>query len=91
MLSSVLRSKQAVDVNIAIMRTFVRLRQMLTSHADLTRKLEKLEKKYDEQFQVVFEAIRQLMTPPEKPKRKIGFHVKESRPSYRKHKTKKKR
>ena len=60
------------------MRAFVRLRQMLASHADLSRKLEALEKKYDVQFKVVFDAIRQLMTPPEaKPKRSIGFHAKE--------------
>ena len=77
MLSSVLRSKRAVQVNVEIMRTFVRLRQMLSSHAALARKLETLEKKYDAQFKVVFEAIRQLMTPSEPKKRKIGFLVKE--------------
>src|SRR5205823_1950816 len=64
MLSSVLRSKGAVLVNIAIMRAFVRLRQLLATHADLARKLEELEKRFDAQFQVVFEAIRQLMAPP---------------------------
>jgi hypothetical protein len=74
MLSSVLRSKRAVQVNIAIMRTFVRLREMLLSNADLARKLDALEKKYDAQFKVVFDAIRELMTPPEAPKRQIGFH-----------------
>ncbi len=74
MLSSVLRSARAVQVNIAIMRTFVRLREMLLSNADLARKLNALEKKYDEQFKVVFDAIRELMVPPEKPKRQIGFH-----------------
>lgn len=76
MLSSVLRSKQAILVNVEIMRTFVRLRAMLTSHGDLARKLEELEKKYDSQFQAVFQAIRQLMGPPpdaERPKRRIGF------------------
>ncbi|MFZ5994291.1 MAG: ORF6N domain-containing protein [Thermodesulfobacteriota bacterium] len=73
MLSSVLNSKRAVEVNILIMRAFVQLRQMISSHKDLLRKVEAIEKKYDEQFQVVFEAIKQLMTPPEKPKRKIGF------------------
>jgi hypothetical protein len=74
MLSSVLRSKRAVRVNIEIMRAFVQLRQMLSSHADLARKLAALEKKYDAQFKVVFEAIRELMTPPEPPrKRPIGF------------------
>jgi ORF6N domain len=74
MLSSVLRSKRAVQVNIAIMRTFVRLREMLLSNADLARKLDALEKKYDVQFKVVFDAIRELMTPPEPPRRQIGFH-----------------
>lgn len=74
MLSSVLHSKRAVQVNIEIMRTFVRLRQMLASHADLARKLAALEQKYDAQFKVVFDAIRELMTPPEpKKKRAIGF------------------
>ena len=64
MLSSVLRSERAVRVNIEIMRAFVRLRRLLASHADLARKLEALEKKYDTQFKVVFDAIRELMTPP---------------------------
>jgi len=63
-----------VQVNIAIMRTFVRLREMLLSNADLARKLSALEKNYDAQFKVVFDAIRELMIPPEKPKRRIGFH-----------------
>jgi hypothetical protein len=63
MLSSVLRSKRAVQVNVEIMRTFVRLRQMLSSIADLARKLEALEKKYDSQFKIVFDAIRELMSP----------------------------
>jgi hypothetical protein len=77
MLSSVLRSPRAVAVNIEIMRAFVRLRQMLFSHADLARKVEALENKYDSQFKVVFDALRQLMQPPEeKPKRAIGFHAK---------------
>jgi hypothetical protein len=73
MLSSVLKSPQSVRVNIEIMRTFVRLRRMLASHAELARKLEALERKYDEQFRGVFDAIRQLMAPPEGKKRKIGF------------------
>ena len=74
MLSSVLRSERAVRVNIEIMRAFVQLRQMLSSHADLARKLAALEKKYDAQFKVVFDAIRELTTPPEPPKkRRIGF------------------
>jgi hypothetical protein len=76
MLSSVLRSPRAVAVNIEIMRAFVRLRQMLLSHADLARKIESLESKYDGQFKIVFDALRQLMQPPEKPKRPIGFHAK---------------
>src|SRR2546428_8335099 len=77
MLSSVLRSARAVQVNIAIMRTFVRLREMLLSNADLARKLADLENKYDAQFKVVFDAIRELMLPPAPPKRQIGFHVRE--------------
>ncbi len=76
MLSSVLNSERAVQVNIEIMRTFVRLRQMLASNAELARKLEELEKKYDAQFKVVFDAIRQLMTPPEPKRKQIGFHAK---------------
>lgn len=74
MLSSVLNSKRAIQVNIEIMRAFVHLRQMLTSNVDLARKLAALEKKYDAQFRVVFDAIRELMTPPApKKKRPIGF------------------
>lgn len=74
MLSSVLRSTQAVEVNIEIMRTFVRLRELIATHKDLAQKLDQLEKKYDENFRVVFDAIRQLMQPPpDKPKPKIGF------------------
>jgi hypothetical protein len=64
------------------MRAFVRLRQMLSAHKDLERKLIALEKKYDEQFKVVFDAIRALMAPAQKPKRKIGFEVKEPRAGY---------
>jgi hypothetical protein len=73
MLSSVLRSQCAIQVNIEIMRAFIRLRQMLASHAELARKLEALEDKYDAQFQEVFEAIRRLMAPPEPKRRAIGF------------------
>ena len=76
MLSSVLNSERAVAVNIGIMRAFVRLRQMLASNAELARKLAALENKYDRQFKVVFDAIRQLMSPPEPKRREIGFHVK---------------
>ena len=77
MLSSVLNSDHAIDVNIAIMRAFVAMRELLSTNKDLAHKLEALEKKYDEQFQIVFDAIRQILTPPEKPKRGIGFHVDE--------------
>jgi len=80
MLSSVLRSKRAVSVNIEIMRAFVRLRQMLASNANLERRLNELEKKYDAQFKVVFEAIHQLMAAPEK--YPIGFQLREKRASY---------
>jgi hypothetical protein len=82
MLSSVLNSPRAIKVNIEIMRAFVRLRKILASHAKLARKLETLEKKYDAQFKVVFDAIRQLMEPSEKGRKKIGFQLWEKRPSY---------
>ena len=82
MLSSVLKSKRAVQVNIEKMRAFVRLRRMLSVHKDLERKLTDLEQKYDEQFKIVFEVISQLMTPPAKPRKKIGFMVKEKRAAY---------
>lgn len=81
MLSSVLNSKRAVRVNIEIMRAFVRLREILSTHKDLARKLSGLESKYDKQFAVVFEAIRRLMSPPEPPpKRRIGFRIEEPKP-----------
>jgi hypothetical protein len=83
MLSGVVNSHRAVRVNIEIMRAFVRLRQVLASHADLARKLEELERKYDAQFKVVFDAIRNLMPPPKPPRRQIGFHVREARAVYR--------
>ncbi len=75
MLSSVLNSERAVQVNIEIMRTFVRLRRILASHSELARKLDAMEKKYDAQFKIVFDAIRQLMAPPEPepPKKRIGL------------------
>jgi hypothetical protein len=82
MLSSILRSERAVQVNIEIMRAFVRLREMIATHRDLARKLEALERRYDAQFKVVFEAIRELMKPPEPNKRKIGFLVKERAERY---------
>lgn len=74
MLSSVLKSRRATQVNIQIMRTFVKLRRMLTSHKELLKKIENMEKRYDSQFKIVFEAIRKLMVPPEKSKRRIGFY-----------------
>jgi hypothetical protein len=73
MLSSVLKSERAVNVNIDIMRAFVRLRQMIASNRELAKRLDELENKYDSQFRIVFDAIRQLMTPAEKEIRKIGF------------------
>ena len=79
MLSSVLRSKRAVQVNIQIMRAFVRLREMVTSNKDLARRLEELEKKYDSQFKSVFDAIRQLMTPVVLPHRRFGFRREQSK------------
>jgi hypothetical protein len=77
MLSSVLRSRRAIVVNVQIMRTFVKLRQMLASNADLAKKLAALEGKYDRQFKVVFDAIRQLMTPAPVKAKAIGFRAKE--------------
>jgi hypothetical protein len=74
MLSSVLNSQRAIQVNIQIIKAFVKLRKMLSSHMELRNKLEEMEKKYDRQFRVVFSAIKQLMAPPEKPRRRIGFH-----------------
>ncbi len=82
MLSSVLNSEKAVQVNIAIMRAFLKLREILASHQDLARRLQELEAKYDSRFKVVFEAIRELMAPREPPPRKIGF-VQERRRGYR--------
>ena len=74
MLSSVLRSDRAVEVNVEIMRTFVRLRRIIASHEDLARKLAALEHKYDDHFRIVFDAIRELMKPPDpKKKPQIGF------------------
>jgi len=82
MLSSVLRSQRAVLVNVEIMRAFVRLRQILASNAGLERRLKELEKKYDAQFKVVFDAIRRLMAPAEKQPKKIGFQLREKRAAY---------
>jgi len=78
MLSSVLNSPRAVQVNIQIMRTFAKLREIILHNKDLARRLDELEKKYDTQFKVVFDAIRQLMTPPEPKRRPIGFRMGES-------------
>jgi hypothetical protein len=78
MLSSVLRSESAVQVNIMIMRAFVKLREILSTHKELAQKLKELELKietHDEQITAIFEAINQLLAPPEKPKKKIGFTV----------------
>ena len=86
MLSSVLRSERAVKVNIAIMRAFVQLRGVLDVNRDLARKFSELEKrvgKHDDEITAIIEAIRQLMAPPEKTKREIGFHVRETAPRYR--------
>ncbi len=83
MLSSVLHSERAIQVNVAIMRAFVLLRQMLAAHADLACRLDELEQKYDKQFRVVFEAIRELATPPKPPQKQIGFRVRERPVVYR--------
>jgi dimeric dUTPase (all-alpha-NTP-PPase superfamily) len=74
MLSSVLQSERAVNVNIAIMRAFVQLRKLSYNYTDLLKKIETMEKKYDKQFRVVFEAIKQLIEIPKRPKGKFGFH-----------------
>lgn len=83
MLSSVLNSDRAIEVNIAIMRTFVKLRQWLETHEKLAQKLAELEKRYDQQFKVVFDVLNELMTPPEPKPKQIGFAVKERRATYR--------
>jgi len=94
MLSSVLNSKRAIDVNIAIMRAFVQLRKMIASNTKLAQKLAELEQhleSHDEQIQAIFEAIRQLMTPPAKPRKKIGFVVKEKQATYGRRSVKRKK
>ena len=75
MLSSVLRSQRAVQVNVAIMRTFVRLREMLATHEDLRRKIDAMEKRYDARFQAVFDTIPQMLETPNPMKKAIGFHA----------------
>ena len=84
MLSSVLNSDRAIQVNIQIMRAFSRLRQMLSTHEELKRKIETMERKYDGQFKIVFEALKQLIETESKPKKKIGFEVKEAAATYSK-------
>ena len=86
MLSSILKSERAVKVNIAIMRAFVKLREALETNRELARKFDELEKrvgKHDEEIAAIIEAIRQLMAPPAKPQREIGFHVREKPARYR--------
>jgi hypothetical protein len=86
MLSSVLNSERAIKVNIAIMRAFVKLRQMIDTNRELAHKFSELERrvgKHDEEIAAILEAIRQLMSPVEKPRREIGFHVREKAPRYR--------
>lgn len=73
MLSSVLNSDRAIQVNILIMRTFTKIREMITTHKELREKIEEMEKKYDYQFKVVFDTIKQLIEPPQKARRRIGF------------------
>ena len=82
MLSSVLNSERAIEVNIAIMRTFVKLRRMLEAHATLAKKLAEMEQKYDEQFKVVFDVLNALMAPPKTERKRIGFSVRERRARY---------
>lgn len=85
MLSSVLRSERAIKINILIIKAFVKLREVLTTHKELALKLQHFEmriEKHDEEIQEIFDAIRQLMIPPEKPKRQIGFRIEEAKASY---------
>ena len=94
MLSSVLNSERAIDVNIAIMRAFVQLRRMIASHDELASKLAELErylKDHDDQIQAIFEVIQQLVAPPETKKRKIGFEIKEKGATYGRRGVKRKR
>ena len=83
MAANVLRSPRAVEMSVFVVRAFVRLRQWLADHAQLSRRLDDLERKYDSQFKVVFEAIRQLMTPPARKRKEMGFQVREPRAVYR--------
>ncbi len=86
MAASVLNTPRAIEVSIFVVRAFVKLREVLATHKELEAKLIALEKKYDEQFRVVFEAIRQLMNPPDPPRKKIGFEVKEPPSKYKRSK-----
>ena len=89
MLSSVLNSDRAIKVNIAIMRAFVKLRETLETNRELAKRFAELESrvgKHDEEIAAILETMRQLMAPPEKPRREIGFHVREQAPRYRAHK-----
>ena len=82
MAANVLRSPRAVEMSVFVVRAFIRLRQWLVNYTELNRRLEMMEKKYDSQFRVVFGAIRQLMAPPEKQPKKIGFQLREKRAAY---------
>jgi hypothetical protein len=86
MLSSVINSDQAVQVNIEVMRAFVNLRQLITSHHGLAKKIDELEKNYNGKFEVVFQTPREMMKPPEEGHKEIGFHVKEAGAIYRRKK-----
>ncbi len=76
MLSSVLKSERAIQVNIQIVRTFIKLREMLSNYKEVREKIESMEKKYDKHFKIVFDTLKQLLVEEEKPKRKIGFSQK---------------
>ena len=82
MLSGLLNSDRAIEVNIAIMRTFVKLRRMLEAHAALAKKVAEMEQNYDERFKVVFDVLNALMAPPETERKRIGFSVRERRARY---------
>jgi ORF6N domain len=83
MAASVLNTERAVDISLYVVRAFIRLRQLLATNTNLSHRLDDLERKYDGQFRVVFNAIRQLMMPPEPKRRSIGFHVKETKAAYK--------
>ena len=86
MAASVLNTPRAIEVSIFVVRAFIKLRKMLSTHEDLREKIEEMEKKYDQQFQIVFEAIKQLLETESKPAKKIGFTVKEKQKAYGKSK-----